>query len=234
MNVLGVLVGIFIIIFYLLVLFIVTANYIMTSIGYYTLAKRRLINNCWLAWIPVAREWIIGKLADEYDERNGHERNWRTTLLVTSLLVAALVVIMYIAIIVMTVVTSYGGGVYDDDTIFVFIGTYASIFVLAFAASAYEVCSAICLFKIYESTESKKAVKYIILSMIVPLAHGICMLKVKNSGYDYELYTETAECAGDTLEATECDCLPCETQCEDSEPALEEVPEVTDSETVEE
>ena len=223
MDIVNVILTIILAVVYLGIISLALVNYILTSIGYYTLAKRRLIRNYGLAWVPVAREWIIGKIADEYDERNGHERNWSVALLVTSLLTVAVVIVIYVALMIVGFMGAYSG--YGEEFAFkVFMIVYIPVIVLALAATAYEACRIICLFKIYESTNPPKALKYIILSVIIPLAHGICMLKVKNSGYDYEIYTETADCCADTEDAFEGDCTPCEN----------EEPEITDSEAKEE
>jgi len=41
--------------------------YCLKSIGLYTLAKNRGIENPWLAWIPIADLYIMGMLVDEMD-----------------------------------------------------------------------------------------------------------------------------------------------------------------------
>jgi hypothetical protein len=40
--------------------------YVLKSLGMYTIAKRRGINNPWLAWLPVGNEWIAGSISDQY------------------------------------------------------------------------------------------------------------------------------------------------------------------------
>jgi hypothetical protein len=40
--------------------------YVLKSLGMYTIAKRRGINNPWLAWLPIGSEWIAGSIADQY------------------------------------------------------------------------------------------------------------------------------------------------------------------------
>ena len=49
------------------------AIYVLGSLGLYTIAKRRYINNPWLAWIPIGNYWIAGCLADQ--QRLGMEEN---------------------------------------------------------------------------------------------------------------------------------------------------------------
>ena len=42
------------------------AMYVLTSLGLYTIAKRRAISKAWLAWIPVVNCWLIGCISDQY------------------------------------------------------------------------------------------------------------------------------------------------------------------------
>lgn len=40
--------------------------YVLTALGLQTVAKRRGIQNPWLAWIPIADSWILGSISDQY------------------------------------------------------------------------------------------------------------------------------------------------------------------------
>ena len=48
--------------FFLLILFLALASYILAAIGLYTMAKNQDIENAWIAWIPVVQLYIIGRL----------------------------------------------------------------------------------------------------------------------------------------------------------------------------
>ena len=41
--------------------------YIFSSIGLYTIAKRRGIPGAGWAWVPLGNLWILGSIADQYD-----------------------------------------------------------------------------------------------------------------------------------------------------------------------
>ena len=41
--------------------------YVFEALSLFTIAKRRGIPNYGLAWVPVGNMWIVGKLADQYD-----------------------------------------------------------------------------------------------------------------------------------------------------------------------
>ena len=65
------------------VILVAVALYVFQSIGLYTIAKRRGIENPWLAWLPVGYYWIAGSIADQYQYVvNGAVKNRRTILLV--------------------------------------------------------------------------------------------------------------------------------------------------------
>ncbi|MDW7670766.1 MAG: hypothetical protein SCK57_08350 [Bacillota bacterium] len=48
--------------FFLLIVFIALASYVLAAIGLYTMAKNRGIENAWIAWIPVVQLYILGRL----------------------------------------------------------------------------------------------------------------------------------------------------------------------------
>lgn len=52
----------------LLAIGIVVLFYVFESLGLYAIAKRRGVASPGLAWVPVANYWIMGCIADQYDE----------------------------------------------------------------------------------------------------------------------------------------------------------------------
>ena len=60
--------------------------YVLQSVALYSIAKRRGINNAWLAWIPVGTNWIMGSISDQYQYVvNGKIKNKRKIMLILSL-----------------------------------------------------------------------------------------------------------------------------------------------------
>ena len=62
---------------------------------------------------------------------------------------------------------------------------YVVMIIFAILATAKSFCQTICIYKIFESTVPKKAVKYLLLYLLVPLAGPICLLRCKDKGYPY-------------------------------------------------
>ncbi|MBQ9148150.1 MAG: hypothetical protein IJX69_01150 [Oscillospiraceae bacterium] len=59
--ILGLMIGILLIMMALMVVV-----YVFQSLGLYTIAKRRDIQNPWLAWVPIGNYWILGSISDQY------------------------------------------------------------------------------------------------------------------------------------------------------------------------
>ncbi|MBR5536031.1 MAG: hypothetical protein IKU60_05225 [Clostridia bacterium] len=170
------------IVLYALIIGLGLVQYIMTSISLYTIAKRRNIPNPILAWIPVADLWLIGQIADDYDEKTTGRKNWGKVMLTLTIVGIGLFVVFYVAIIAIVVGLALSGGLPGPGLIAVVVAAYLLVIVAALAFYAAAFLKYICTYKIYESTVPKKAVLYMVLSVMVPLAGGICLLKVRKLG----------------------------------------------------
>ena len=185
MAVVGVVIGMILV--YLLIIGFAIANYVMTSIGLQSIASRRQIKNPWMAWLPFARNYLVGSIADEYDGRNGFRRKWRVVLLTLSLIVLGLVIAMYISIFVsffsIAFKVGYSNIVEPGDIIGLLLAIYIPIIILAMVAMAQSFCYAICIYKIFESTVPEKSIKYLLIYLLVPLGGAICLMRCKDKGY---------------------------------------------------
>lgn len=58
--------------------------YVIGSIGLYAMANNTGMKNPWLAWIPIARDYLLGSLTDRYNrsvrQKNTSYRFWLTLL----------------------------------------------------------------------------------------------------------------------------------------------------------
>lgn len=177
-----------ILLIYLVIMGIGLASYIMNALALYKIADRRKISNPWMAWLPFTSDWLIGSIVDDYDGRNGIKRKWRVLLLTLSLASVIGVVVAYIGMFVgmFSMMLQYGETEPPVGSMLAFIGiVYIVLIVFAILATAKSFCQVICVYKIFESTVPKKAVKYILLYLLVPLAGPICLLRCKDKGYPY-------------------------------------------------
>lgn len=214
-----ILVAVIVLIVYLALICMGLANYIMSSLALYKIGSRRQIPNSWLAWVPVGSSWLIGNIADDYDERNGIKRKWRVVLLVLTLISIGGIVVGYIGMMVSMVRLIIASENYMDyasaadlsQMIGALVFLYVVIILAAIVAATKGFCNAVCIYKIFESTVPEKAVKYFLLYLLVPLAGSICLLKCKDKGYSKEI-------------------VPVAGYPVYPDPVQEEIPEKTDSE----
>lgn len=177
---------IFIIVLYIVLFAGVIANYVLTSLSLYTIAKRRLIRNPWLAWLPIASVWTIGSIADDYDARMNINRKWRVVLLTLTLVFFAVFMIMYIAMFVMVFSFVMEHQIVEplpEEVVAFVIPISLFATVISVVGMALSICTYICMFKIFESTVPHKALKYFLLSMFIPFASAICLFLSRNQGY---------------------------------------------------
>ena len=131
----------------LAILLLAVVVYVFQSIGLYTIAKRRGIQNPWLAWLPVGNYWIAGSIADQYRYVvKGEEMNRRTILLVTSAVGMA--------------VSWLISGVGMENELLDLVVTGLDVFTF--------VIWQICLYELYTSCNPKNNVLFLVLGIIFP------------------------------------------------------------------
>lgn len=179
---------------YLGILGIAIGDYVMQAYALYKLAARRGIENPWLAWIPVAQDWIIGALAEQYDIRKQKQNPWKKIMIVMAIIsIGSAFVMQIVSYIISFAASAFGTASAaisgDSETagiavvVLMFVVMILVLCVLSVVQMAYYYCQTLCIFKIFESTVPEKALKYILLYLLVPLAGGICLLKCKEKGY---------------------------------------------------
>lgn len=157
-------------------------DYILSSLGLMRLAKRRGISAPWLSWIPLGNTWITGSLVDEYDSRNGFSRGWKHWLLWST--TATVIAIIWYMVEIVNLTASTQNLYLDAELGVAFARVYLCFIVLAVAGTAINGLNFVCMFKIYESTVPEKALKYFLISLLVPLGQPICLYRCSNKGYD--------------------------------------------------
>lgn len=160
---------------YLILFALLIAQYIISSLAIQKLANKNGVSNSWLAWIPYASSWLVGAITDEYDSRNGMERNWKKLLLVLTIAGTGVVTVgyfFYIIIVILGSATAAPAVMGVGMILF-----YLVIFVGAYISSARGFCYAICIYKMFEAEATEKAIKYLLIYLLVPFGGPICLMK---------------------------------------------------------
>ena len=177
---------IFYLIYALVVMGISIAQYVLYSLGAYTIAKRRGIKHPWLAWVPVGSSWLLGCISDQYQYVvKGKTKNKRKALLVLSVL-SGILTVVGVGVYIGTLAGSMFSGpeIAEPDLMVLLPGLlgYLGIMLVAWGIFiAVMVIDYIALYDLYTSCEPKNNVLYLILSIFLsvsmPLLVFLCRKK---------------------------------------------------------
>jgi len=163
------------------------AVYVFRSYAVYTIARRRGLDKPWLAWIPVASDYILGSLSDQYKYlTQGKIQSRRKLLLGLSIGVAVcgfISVILTVVTVVNAAITA--GGIYDDAQMAVrLMGPVLGIMVVSLITSIVSIIWLvfyyICKYDLYQSCDPKNAVAYLVLSIFFQILDPIFLMIVRN------------------------------------------------------
>lgn len=184
-EMLGLTVALIVLVVCFLMMGFLLANYILQSLGFYQIADRRRIANPWLAWLPYGNLWIFGSIVDHHARLKGKDPKWRFLLLILDAVAVLFLVFMYVVLFVMFFVIGFqaaDGAEPEVATVLTFLAWIMVLYVFMFLAlGAVASCQTVCFYKIYEELVPEKALKYFLLSILVPLASGICLMKCAKS-----------------------------------------------------
>ena len=166
-----------VIIIYLFVIFLSLAievgTYVFESLGLYRIAERRIGNEV-LAWVPFARKWLLGKIADQYEEASHNKKTHYQTILlwlsIAPVAIYALIIVVYISMFI-----SLGGNhnfQMADGTAAAFVISVMVVLFLA-ATLAQTVVYFLALYRLYKSCDEKNTVVYLVLSILIGITRPI-------------------------------------------------------------
>ena len=145
------------------------AMYVLTSLGLYTLAKRRGIKNAWLSWVPVLNVWILGSISDQYRYVvKGEVCNKRKVLLAVNILNCVLTWAAVISLIVKLVVIATSGAQMPNDMELVrkILSGFALFIPVSILGIVMLVFRIMALYDLYSSCDPANNVLYLVLSLI--------------------------------------------------------------------
>lgn len=162
--------------------------YVLQSIGLMTIAKNRGIKKPWLAWIPYASTYLLGKVSDDINLRQGKQTSHRKLLLGLLIAIEAIgVVVGIVAFIVGFFAGMNAAYTYNDEMTLVgglmAVLIVSILFLLAIIVLAivYTVFYYIALYNILKTYSPNYAVLILVLTLLVfsPLA-SIFLFVIRN------------------------------------------------------
>lgn len=160
------------------------AIYVFTALALYTIAKRRGIACAWLAWVPVARLWVLGSLSDQYRYlTQGQLKHKRITLLVWK----GVSWVLTGGIVVSAIAAVAGASVGAILTVL------CLTLVVVCAAIVYVVLYFMALYDVYASCDPQNATVYLVLSIFFGFLVPVFLFLSRNLEKGMPPRKETAE-----------------------------------------
>lgn len=163
-------------------------SYILQSIGFYTIAKRRGIHHPWLAWLPVGDAWILGCISDQYQYVvKGRENNKRKALLILNILMAVSYVVLFVLCgLLLGQVLFYDDSMLavDHTAMFNMMGTALGMTAMFLVSGGLSIAVAViqyfALYDLYSSCNPRNRVMYLLLSIFVSVALPVFVFICRN------------------------------------------------------
>jgi len=161
--------------------------YIFNAIALYSIAKRRRMNNAFLAFIPIANKYYLGKIADDISRTMNKKTNHAKRILIPMVIGVAIDVVgSFFAGLGTALISLYTGG----ETGVAIIGL--SIVISLFSGAALIVSAIfkyIALYSIFKEYSNSNAVLFIILSVLLSISPFL-LFAIRNKKSGYELWCE--------------------------------------------
>lgn len=152
-------------------------TYIFSSLGFYTLAKRRGILHPGLAWVPVCgARWILGSLSDQYASLTGAKLRCSRHILLWGELVLTAAAIPLLVFAIQLLTATLAG----QDVTMQLMQLNGVQTLLNLASIALSVMLYIALYKVYKSCDPKHATLFLVLSIIFSITMPFFVFACRN------------------------------------------------------
>lgn len=159
--------------------------YVLRSLSLHQIAKRRGLNNAWLAWIPVGQEWIIGSLSDQYKYlTQGKNQSRRKILLWLNLGGVVLGFLSGVISGVQSMVEILGGyGSSAEEALGIMIPVTLTM-VIAVVSSVVSITAYVfremSMYDVYKSCDPKNAAVFLVFSILFGFTEPIFLMVCRN------------------------------------------------------
>ena len=169
-------------IIYVLILAILVTNYVFTAKSMYGIGKKLNLNKTGFAWVPFVSSFVVANIADKIDDiddikesgkKLGQKLRLTTTVSVAIMTFTLLVCGFAIANIRHALFIKEVSLVFTAFLLLMLLG-FATFMTFRYFYTLY------CTYKVFKYIESDKAVKYLLVSIVLPLGKAFLLRKCRN------------------------------------------------------
>ena len=169
-------IAVFDIVYTLLSFVFAIVSYVLCSTAFYSIAKRRGINNPWMSWVPVLSAWVLGCISDQYQYvvkgRNKNKRKWLVGLNI-ALIVAYIAFVVFLGVFSFSIIDTASGGMEDAqfmETMMKFVlSIFAALIPMLALVIARMIIRYMAMYDLYSSCSPQNNVLFLVLSIFIPV-----------------------------------------------------------------
>ncbi len=180
METFGAFLIIFLVVFYAVMLAFLVLTYVLQGLGLSAIAKRRGINNPWLAWVPIGNGWMLGCISDQYQYVVKRQEKSKRKLLLglgIATIVAAVVMGAIYGFLMGSLIMGHG----DEEAMLVTLLPMSGVsIIMSIISIIYSVFYYMALYDLFRSCEPKNAVIYLILCIFVSVVQPFLLFACRN------------------------------------------------------
>lgn len=156
--------------------------YLAISYAYYTIAKRRGIRHPGIAWVPVARAWILGSISDQYQYVSQRKvKNRRKSLLTLNIIRACFGAFwMALAFVASMAELALGDIRLQNAFLLFWIVLIIPGAIFSAVTIALTVIQFMALYDVYRSCQPDNAVVLLILSILINVSVPVILMLLCN------------------------------------------------------
>ena len=157
------------------------ATYVLSSLGLYTIAKRRGVRCYGLAWVPVANLWILGSISDQYKYVTAGKVQKRRCILLGLNIAGVVLTLGAVAFAAQFFVAAASGyGDYDYTTMQSVGGMLILWLLVAVVDITLAVYEYITLYNLYHSCMPGNATLFLVLSIFFHVTTPFFLFACRN------------------------------------------------------
>ena len=155
--------------------------YVLQSVGFYSIAKRRGIHNPWLAWIPIGNMWILGSISDQYQfVGKGRVKNLRKNLLGLQIAMTVIMTLFYVVCFAMGFSAGLNGAAADQLNIGMVVLMLILWLAMMVVAIVLTVFQFIACYNLFASCNPNNAALFLVLSIFFNMLLPFFIFAVRN------------------------------------------------------
>lgn len=144
-------------------------SYVFLALGLQTIARQRGINNPWLAWVPVARNWLLGCISDQYQYvKQGRSTRRRTLLVVLPVVEAALMAVSFVSGLFAMILNAEAGATLDTTSALL----AASLLLVRLVSFVFQTLA---VYDLHRSCRPDYAKLLLVLGILIPCVRAVAV-----------------------------------------------------------